>query len=270
MLAGLCRDGYGEVEVHLHHDNDTADNLRSTLLGFKRTLADRHGLLSRDKDTGEIVYGFIHGNWALDNARCDGRWCGVNNELDVLRETGCYADFTLPSVPSETQTNKINSIYWAVDDPNRPKSHNTGTDLGMRPRPANSLLMIQGPLTLNWARRKRGILPSIENACLQKSQPPDGNRLELWLRTCVNISTRPNWVFVKLHTHGVNEPNQDVLLGEPMVRFHELLQERAAQNPLFRFHYVTAREMANIALAADQGSEMTIQEARSFRYIPVG
>jgi hypothetical protein len=272
-IAGLCRhpDGnrYGEVEIHLHHDNDTADNLRRTLLEFKQTLAQRHGCLSVDKETGEIVYGFIHGNWSLDNARCDGRWCGVNNEIDVLRETGCYADFTLPSAPSETQTRKINSIYWAVDDPNKPKSHNTGIDLGTKPRPANSLLMIQGPLLLDWQRRKFGVLPGVENACLQKNQPPSRNRLELWLRAGVKIPTRPNWYFVKLHTHGVNEPNQDVLLGEPMVQFHELLAEESKRDSLFRFHYVTAREMANIALAAEQNLDVPIEAARSFRYVPL-
>jgi hypothetical protein len=270
MLAGLCRRGYGEVEVHLHHDNDTAENLRQTLLDFKRTLAERHGLLSRDRETGEVAYGFIHGNWALDNARCDGRWCGVNNELDVLRETGCYADFTLPSFPSETQTRKVNSVYWAVDDPARPKSHDTGVDLGAGPRPANGLLMIQGPLLPDWGRRKWGVVPKVENACLQNSQPPSMTRLNLWLRARVNVPARPNWLFVKLHTHGVNEPNQDVLLGEPMVRFHEALKERAARDPMFRFHYVTAREMANIALAAADGAGLTVAAARSYRYVPLG
>jgi hypothetical protein len=277
-VAELCRhksgERYGEVEVHLHHDNDTAENLRRTLLEFKKTLADRHGLLSRDKETktekGEITYGFIHGNWALDNSRCDGRWCGVNNELDVLRETGCYADFTMPSAPSETQTRKINSIYRAVDDPRRPKSHDTGTDLGTATQPNNSLLMIQGPLILDWARRKWKIFPKVENSCLQKSQPPDKNRLELWLRASVKVVTKPHWYFVKLHTHGVQEPNQDVLLGEPMVRFHEMLSERANRNPLFRFHYVTAREMTNLALAAERGLDVTVREARSLRYIPLG
>jgi hypothetical protein len=273
-VVQLCRnrDGnrYGEVEIHLHHDNDTADNLRSTILEFKRVLADRHGCLARDKESGEVAYGFIHGNWALDNARCDGRWCGVNNELDVLRETGCYADFTLPSAPSETQTRKINSIYWAVDDPSRPKSHDTGSDLGTVRRPERSLLMIQGPLVLNWSRRKHGIMPTIENACLQKTQPPDRSRVDLWLRAGVQVATRPDWYFVKLHTHGVNEPNQDVLLGESMVRFHEALQERADRDPLFRFHYVTAREMANIALAAEQDLDVSIQEARTLRYTPLG
>jgi len=273
-IAELCRhkDGnrYGEVEIHLHHDNDTAENLRRTLLEFKNTLAEVHGCLSRDKETGEVVYGFIHGNWALDNSRCDGRMCGVNNELDVLRETGCYADFTLPSAPSETQTRKINSIYWAVDDPKRPKSHDSGQDLGRHPQPAGGLLMIQGPLLLNWSKRKFGVLPSIENSCLQKNQPPSEARLELWLRANVKIPTHPNRFFVKLHTHGVNEPNQDVLLGEPMVRFHEALQERADRDPLFRFHYVTAREMANIALAAEQNLDISVQDARSLRFLPLG
>ena len=60
-------------------DNDTEDNLRQTLEEFKENLDVRHGLL-RCNDAGEIIYGFIHGNWALNNSRHDGRWCGVNDE----------------------------------------------------------------------------------------------------------------------------------------------------------------------------------------------
>jgi len=39
LLARLCGRGYGEVEVHLHHDNDTAENLKATLNDFKVTNA---------------------------------------------------------------------------------------------------------------------------------------------------------------------------------------------------------------------------------------
>ena len=130
--------------------------------------------------------------------------------------------------------------------------------------------MVQGPLVLDWSRRKWGVMPGIENSCLQKSQPPNEARLELWLRANVKIPTHPQWFFVKLHTHGANEPNQDVLLGEPMVRFHEALRERAGRDSNFRFHYVTAREMANIALAAGQNLDVSIQDARSLRYTPLG
>src|SRR5262249_16263221 len=157
------------------------------LVAFKNVLAERHGLLSRDHQTGEIRFGFIHGNWALDNSHPEGRWCGVNNELDVLRETGCYADFTLPAYPHLPQTPKINSIYYGVDDPCRPCSHNTGADVGSGPKPENALMLIQGPLLFNWTSRKKGVLPRIENACLQGNQPPSSDRLDLWLKARVQV-----------------------------------------------------------------------------------
>jgi hypothetical protein len=263
-IAELCRAGYGEVEIHLHHDNDTAQGLRNKLVTFKDTLANRHGLLGRRRDNGEPVYAFIHGNWALDNSRPDGRWCGVNNELDVLRETGCYADFTLPSAPSPTQTRKINSIYYAVDDPHRPRSHDTGIAVGAAPRPERALMLIQGPLLLNWQDRKWGLLPRIENANLQGSQPPSPARLDLWLRARVQVPSRPDWFFVKLHTHGAPEKNQAVLLGEPMRRFHQELARRADQDRWFSYHYVTAREMYNLARAAEAGWDGSVEDARDY------
>src|ERR1043166_9449269 len=46
-LAELVRAGFAEVELHLHHHNDPADNLRRRLTAFKEPLAARHGLLAR-------------------------------------------------------------------------------------------------------------------------------------------------------------------------------------------------------------------------------
>lgn len=266
-LAQLCRDGYGEVEIHLHHDQDTAQGLREKLLSFKRILADRHRLLARDRRTREVSYGFIHGNWALCNSRPDGRWCGVNNELDVLRETGCYADFTLPAAPDPSQTRKINSIYYAVNVPDSPKSHDTGIDVGYGPRPDNALMLIQGPLLFNWTSRKWGLLPRIENSCLQGNQAPSRSRLKLWLSAHVQVPTRPDWFFVKLHTHGACENNMPVLLGEPMARFHEELREWTADDPAFHFHYVTAREMYNLVRAAEAGWKGPVADALDFELV---
>ena len=267
-LGKLCRLGLGEVEIHLHHDGDTSDNLERTLLNFRDILAQRHGLLARHRQTGALAYGFVHGNWALDNSRPDGRWCGVNDEIEILRRTGCYADFTLPSTPSPTQTRKINSIYYAVDDPHQPKSHDWGTDAGKGAAPRDGLMMIQGPLVLNWRRRKWGILPRIENSCLQGNQPPSPDRLEAWLTARVQIRSRPDWYFVKLHTHGATEENQRVLLGEPMREFHRALARKASEDPGFHFHYVTAREMYNLVRAAEAGWQGTVAEARDFALVP--
>ena len=98
-LTSLVRVGLGEVEVHLHHDKDTADSLRRRLTTFIGQLS-AHGHLTRDADR-RARYAFIHGNWCLANARRDGRWCGVDAELPLLFDTGCYADFTFPAaVPS--------------------------------------------------------------------------------------------------------------------------------------------------------------------------
>jgi len=252
-LSELCRQGFGDVEVHLHHDNDTAETLREKLDSFRKTLFRRHGLLRRDPDSGQVLYGFIHGNWALCNSRPDGRWCGVNEELNVLRETGCYADFTLPSAPDPTQTRTVNSIYYAVDHPGRPKSHDTGlrARVGQMP-PQDGLLMIQGPLALDWGNRKLGLLPRTENGELHGTNPPTLARLRLWLRAGVHVAGKPNWVFVKLHTHGCNPANIGMLLGPAMERFHAELAEYAECRPGFRYFYVTAWQMAQLVHQAEQ------------------
>jgi hypothetical protein len=266
-LAELCRQGFGEVEVHLHHDDDAPDQLRASLMAYKELLVRRHGLLPREKRSGAIVYGFIHGNWALDNSRPDGRCCGVNNELEILRETGCYADFTLPSAPDATQTRIINSIYYAVDDPIKPKSHDRGTPVGTGLVPSEALMLIQGPLVLDWKRRKWGFIPRIENGCIQGNQPATIDRVDAWLKAGVQIATRPDWFFVKLHTHGAPEANQRVLLDEPMIAFHRALAQRSGADPSFHFHYVTAREMYNLARAAEAGWTGTVAEARDYMLV---
>lgn len=266
-LARLCHAGFGEVEIHLHHNNDTAANLRSELIAFKELLANRHGLLSRHKETGAISYGFIHGNWALCNCWREGGWCGVNDEIDILRDTGCYADFTFPSAPHPTQPPILNNIYYARNRPGEPCSHEHPVAMENGKAPKDSLLLIQGPLVLDWSRRKWGLVPRMENACVQASQPPNIRRLDSWLRARVQVPGRPDWFFVKLHAHGAPEDAHEVLLGHPMIQFHEELARRAQSNPRFHYHYVTAREMANLAHAAQAGFHGSVDQARDFLYV---
>ena len=98
-LAELQRAEYGEVGRHLHHEGATGQQLRDSLRLHLHELAG-HGHLSRDAD-GRCRWAFIHGNWALANARAGRQRCGVDNELEVLFDEGCYADFTFPSAPDE-------------------------------------------------------------------------------------------------------------------------------------------------------------------------
>lgn len=252
-LASLCREGFGEIEVHLHHDNDTEANFRASIARFCNVLHERHGALPRHPATGELQFGFIHGNWCLDNSRPDGRWCGLNNELVLLRELGCYADFTLPSAPSDTQTATINSIYYATDDPQRAKSHDRGEPVRAGGRASGDLMIVQGPLALDWRNRKFGLVPRIENSDIRRSCPPTPGRVDSWVRTGVHVEGRPDWVFVKIHTHGTQETDMDTLLGPPVDAMHEYLERAYNDGERYVLHYVTSREVYNIIKAAEAG-----------------
>lgn len=244
QLKTLCHAGYGDIEVHLHHDNDTAQNFRDTIERYARTLNERHGLLRKDPETGKITYAFIHGNWALDNSRPDGRWCGVDNEIGVLVETGCYADMTMPSAPSDTQTRKINSIYFARGRPGARKSHDNGRDLRVGDwGAADELLLIQGPLTLNWRDAKYGFIPKIESAELSLDAPPTPHRVRLWGECGIGVKGAEEHVFIKVHTHGATEPSMRMLFGGGLDLLWTELEKQYRHDPECTLRYVTAREM---------------------------
>ena len=295
-LAAFCRRGYGEVEIHLHHRHDTPAGFRGKLETFRDLLHREHGLLGCQVATlsgksptgqnsttqqpnnpttcdtaGSPRYAFIHGNWSLCNSRPDGDWCGVNEELGILADTGCYADFTFPSAPSPTQPRMVNALYYASDIPGRPRSADVGQLLSCQVAellseetlsPSSTtqqlnnsttapLLLITGPLALNWRRRKWGILPRLENADISGGNLPTPDRVRLWAEQQIHVGGRPDWVFVKLHTHGCMPANARVLMGDAMRQAHEVLQREFNDGQRWQLHYVTAREMHNLVKAAE-------------------
>ncbi len=267
-LAAFCRGGFGEVEIHLHHRHDTPEGFREKLVTFRNLLHERHGLLGEEKGlsrcqvSSPIRYAFIHGNWALCNSRPDGDWCGVNEELGILKETGCYADFTFPSAPSPTQPSLVNAIYYAKDTSGKPRGADGGTRVEVRSQKSESrsqnaietplpLLIITGPLALNWGRRKWGIFPRLENAEITGANPPTPDRIRLWAKQQIGVIGRPDWVFVKVHTHGCVPENARVLLGTAMCQAHMGLQKEFNDGTNWQLHYVTAREMHNMVKAAE-------------------
>jgi hypothetical protein len=252
-LAELCRGGMGEIEVHLHHHFDNEASFREKLQRFTRQLVDRHDALPVDPATGQPRWAFIHGNWALDNCGNGDEVCGINNELVILREEGCYADFTLPAAPDPAQTRTINQIYYATDDPDAPNSHDTGERVVVGGRPVGDLMIIQGPLRLDWRNRKLGVVPRIENSDVRTTQPPSAQRVDDWVQTGIHVPGRPEWIFVKVHTHGAPERDVDVLLGEAMGRMHDHLETKYNDGRDWKLHYVSAREMYNIIKAAEDG-----------------
>jgi hypothetical protein len=247
-LATLARGGFGEVEVHLHHDADTRESLRAKLDDTLRLLGG-HGHLSRGGDAG-YQWAFIHGNWSLANGRPDGRWCGVDDELTLLHEMGCYADYTFPSAPDPCQSDMVDLIYWPTGDLNRKRAYDAGERARVGAAYDDRLLMITGPLAMV---RKGAVGMRIENGALTGDDPATPSRVHSWVDQGITIAGRPDWVFVKVHTHGALEDAAASLLGDGAAALHDTLATHYADGQRWRLHYVTAREMYNVARAAMDG-----------------
>jgi hypothetical protein len=209
LLSRLVDRAIADVEVHLHHERESQAAFVDRVGGFTERLHTRHGLLRR-ADRG-IRFGFIHGNWALDSALPGGRACGLTNEIALLKELGCYADFTLPAAPSPAQTRIVNTIYWATDDPARPKSHDTGIPVTTNGPIAGDLLMIPGPLTVNLREWRTPLVPRVEVGELAGHCQPTRHRAALWTRVAPRLGDD---VFVKLFAHGAPEKNAEPLLAD--------------------------------------------------------
>ena len=238
-LEGMHRDGIADVDVHIHHDNDTNAGFREKITSFCNRLHEHHGFLRMHH--GRLVFGFIHGNWALDNSRPDGRWCGVTGELQALRDLGCYADFTMPSLPSATQGHIANRIYWTTGDPTKPRGFDHGLDAVPGGGRRGDLMMIPGRWACGSANR---LVPRIEAGELAAYDQPTAYRVNGWLDLAPRIGED---IFLKLYGHTAREDNAAALLGElprsgslqPM--FRDIHATAAARG--LELHWVTAYEM---------------------------
>jgi hypothetical protein len=268
-LAEHCRAGWGEIEIHLHHgipSPDTATNLRSTLATFRDVLAFEHGCLSRlDDDTGPR-FAFVHGNFALANS-AGGFGCGVDEEMQILAEVGCFADLTLPTNPFHpAQSAKINSLYECRPPLIERAAYRSGRDLATGRSPGKFPLMIQGPLmvTLDYSGRRH---VRIDNGSFTAPNPPTLERLSLWKRATIRVQGRPDWLFIKLHCHGMDPTQEDSVLGGSFSHFLELMVGGAEERDEI-LHFVSAREMVNVILAACDGREGNPGDYRDYRFKP--
>jgi hypothetical protein len=246
-LVSLCKTGYGEIELHLHHGKtraDTPENLRRTI----EQCIEEYGYFGIfGTENGRKRYGFIHGDWALNNSR-RGRFCGVNNEIQILKETGCYADFTFPCL-NEANPVKINSIYYALGNPKKPKSYNKGIPVKRSLGARGDLMLIQGPLHPYFINQSltglRVLGDSIHARAVSKE------RIDLWIRTGIHVKGLRNWILIKTHMHGGDDDN--AASGNEMGGIFTYLEEKYNDGNNYVLHYVTARELYNIIKSAEAG-----------------
>src|SRR5207245_6468838 len=80
----------------------------------------------------------------------------------------------------------------------------------------------------------------------------------------ISVSGRPDWLFIKLHCHGMDPLQQEAVLGTPMRQFLCDLV-KGAQERGETLHFVSAREMVNMVLAACDGREGNPGQYRDYR-----
>jgi hypothetical protein len=271
VLAEMQREGLGEVEIHLHHGlekPDTAENLRKVLIEFRDILAERHKCLSRLDGAGEPRYAFVHGNLALANSY-GGKFCGVDDEMQILSETGCYADMTLPSAPLETQVPVLNKIYECARPLTERAPHRKGKDLTAGKMPQFPIIFT-GPLVFNWTRRIRGLpVPRLDDGALAANQPLDEARFRRWLSAGISVAGRPEWIFIKLYCHGFFDHDQEFSIGEQARRFFSETVERGEKTGEYSVHFASAREAVNMVFAALDGRKGSPNDFRDYRLRPV-
>jgi hypothetical protein len=266
VLSLFCAQGYGEVEVHLHHRNDNAGQLQERLENCCQTYSEQHGLLGQYQ--AKPGYAFVHGNWCLCNSRPDGDWCGVAQELQVLRATGCYMDCTFPSAPSPTQPSIVNRIYYGQDPVAEGCGHRYLATVAVKKYvPEEGLLMVPGPLGFYWrADRERRRL-ALENGALTKNHPGSFDRFKHWCRLHIHVQDRPEWIFVKMHTHGLDSASREGVVGETARAFYQNIRSWTHAAGM-QLHYVSAREMYNIVKAAEAGETGSPNTWRDYRFSP--
>lgn len=268
VMANMQADGLGEVEIHLHHGvekPDNSENLRRSLIEFRDILAERHKCLSRLDGKGIPRYAFVHGNLALANS-CGGRFCGVDDELEILQETGCYADMTMPSAPDQSQVPMLNSIYECTGPLNRQRAHDFGKPLENYGRFPTLPLIFTGPLVLNWTRRIKGIpVPRLDDGALVANQTMDLARFKRWESSNISVSGQPEWMFIKLYCHGFFSADQSASIGEDAKRFFSEIIEYGNNQGNYTVHFASAREAVNMVFAAVDGKKGNPNDFRNYR-----
>jgi hypothetical protein len=173
----------------------------------------------------------------------------------------------LPSAPSPAQTRMVNTIYWAKDDPCAPKSHDTGVPVAHEGTVAGDLMIIPGPLGVDWQPGGRLWSPRLETGELSARALPSSNRARLWLQLAPRIGDD---AFVKLFAHGAQEKNANALLAGGLDLAIRSLQ-RACTEGKCELYFVSAWEMRlAIEAARNRGDRSCVLSRRTLASVPAG
>lgn len=259
-LSDMALNGYGEVEFHWHMGITPKNKI--TLENYPEKLAEaiqwfqQFGAMVTEEENPRTAFAYIAGVWDLDASRKPFS-TGLTNQIQVLHDLGCYADFTFSTIGTAAQPDKINSIYYVKDDVTAPKSHNTGTDAEVGKPVDNEFMIFQGPIGIHCNG-------SLEYGAIESDPCFRPERIPRWFEANIHVKGRPEWVFIKVYSHGVQ--SQKVILEYGMEEMLTALKKYCSDRKI-KLHYMTSREAYNVVKAAEAGKTGDPEDYRDF-HIP--
>ncbi|MBV1911052.1 MAG: hypothetical protein KUG78_17265 [Kangiellaceae bacterium] len=249
-LQHLVTEGIGEFELHWHHDHDTEQSFVEKL-DAAMDVFHKYGYMKPFKEGQKSCFSFIHGDWSLANSRGES-FCGVDNEISLLMDAGCYGDFTFPALFNQAQPPMINNIYYSTDNEQKAAYFKGREATVGQVQLDDEFMIFQGPLTINWKDWRHKWHPTIEDGDISRFPTHDDpKRIDAWIRQNIHVKGQPNWQFVKIFCHGAQDHKS--VVSDTTDRMFDYLESHYNDGNNYRLHYVSAREAYNIVKAAEDG-----------------
>jgi hypothetical protein len=175
----------------------------------------------------------------------------LKGEVTLLRDLGCYADFTMPAIPEAPQGRIVNQIYWVTSNANgSPRSFDRGVEACVGGGRQGDLLMITGPVGLRFNMRT---MPRVESGEIAGYDMPTPARVQRWFDLAPTIGDD---LFLKLYTHGAAEKNLEPLLSSGLANLYAWLAEEGARRGV-EMHWATAWQIYQAAAALIYGPALS-------------
>jgi hypothetical protein len=127
-------------------------------------------------------------------------------------------------------------------------------------------MIFEGPLVFDWSRRIRSIpVPRLDDGALAQNYPLTLQRFERWRSSRISVVGRPEWIFIKLYSHGFFDWDQDAMIGSQMRKFMNELMELAEKTQNFKIYFASCREAFNMVMAAVDGHSGSPGQYRDYK-----
>ncbi len=240
ILTEYCRRGLGEIGYLITWDYSSEASMRDELKKALRRF-NSHGWM---KTVGsEVRFAVVRERSSGERGEAD-----LRRQASVLSDLGCYADMSFPGARRSRPQSRVNTMFMVSSADSEP--YNESDELRAGRLGKGGLLVIEGPFLIDWTDWRFTIRPYVEEGHLSQEAPPDPGRVDSWIRANVHVIGQPNWIFVKLMIDGLSDAASAQSLRHSLDQSLMYLEEVCNDDELYRLHYVTAREMYNVAMAA--------------------